>query len=76
MTTSAGQMTLLRRRDVELQQFAQGSGSGPMEGGPQGVLAGLQIGASAASPLGENAAQQLIYFLCDFQMDCSSRFFS
>lgn len=47
-----------------------------MEGDAQGALDGLQIGASAVSSLGENAAQQLLYFPRNFQMDCSSRFFS
>jgi hypothetical protein len=47
-----------------------------MEGDPQGALDALQIRASAVLSLGEDAAQQLIYFPRDFLMDCSSRFFS
>jgi hypothetical protein len=59
-----------------LQQFVQGFGSSLMEGGSQGALDGFQIGASTGAPLGEDAAQQLIYFPRNFLMDCSSRFFS
>jgi hypothetical protein len=76
MTTTAGQITLIRCRGVELQQFVQGYGSSLMKGGPQGALDGFQIGSSAVAPLGEDAAQQLIYFPRNFLMDCSSRFFS
>jgi hypothetical protein len=47
-----------------------------MEGGSQGALDGFQICASAVAPLGEDAAQQLIYVPRNFLMDCSSRFFS
>ena len=57
MTTSAGQLTLIRGWGLELQQFAQSAGSGLMEDGPQGALDGLQIGAAAVSPLGENTLQ-------------------
>jgi len=76
MTTSAGQLTLIRGWGLELQQFAEGAGSGLMEDGPQGALDGLQIGAPAFSSLGENAVQQLIYLPRNFLMECSSRFFS
>jgi hypothetical protein len=76
MATSTRQLPLIRRRRFELQQFTQGAGSGLMEGDAQGALDGFQIGASAVSSLGKNAAQQLIYFPRDFLMDCSSRFFS
>jgi hypothetical protein len=76
MTTSAGQLTLIRGWGLELQQFAQGDGSGLMEDGPQGALDGLQIGAAAASSLGENTLQQLIYLPRNFLMECNSRFFS
>ena len=76
MTTSAGQLTLIRNWSLELQQFAQGVGSGLMEDGPQGALDGLQIGAVAASSLGENTLQQLIYLPRNFLMEYSSRFFS
>ena len=76
MTTGTRQLTLIRRWRFELQQFTQSAGAGLMEGDAQGALGGLQIGASAVSSLGENAAQQLIYLPRNFQMDCSSRFFS
>jgi hypothetical protein len=76
MTASTRQLTLVRRGRFELQQFTQGTGSGLMEGHPQSTFDGLQIGASAVSSLGENAAQQLIYFPRNFLMDCSRRFFS
>jgi hypothetical protein len=76
MSASAGQLTPIRRRRLELQQFPQSAGPGPMESGPQGALDGLQVGASAVATVGEKAAQQLIYFPRDFLMDCSSRFFS
>jgi hypothetical protein len=76
MTTSTRQLTLVRRRHFELQQFTQGTGSGLMKRDPQSALDGLQIGASSVSSLGENAARQLIYFPRNFLMDCSSRFFS
>ena len=76
MSASAGQLTLIRRRRLELQQFAESAGPGLMKSSPQGALDGLQIGTSAAATLGENAAQQLIYFPRNFLMDCSSRFFS
>jgi hypothetical protein len=74
MTTSTRQLTLVRRRHFELQQFTQGTGSGLMKRDPQSALDGL--GASSVSSLGENAARQLIYFPRNFLMDCSSRFFS
>jgi hypothetical protein len=76
MTTGTRQLPLIRRRRFELQQFAEGNGSGLVERNSQGALDGLQIGAAAVSPLGEKAAQQLIYFPRNFLMDCSSRFFS
>jgi hypothetical protein len=75
MTAGAGQPALIRRRDVELQQLVQSGGSGLMEGSPQGTLDGLQIGESTVLPLGEDAAQQLVYLTRNFLMDCSSRFF-
>jgi hypothetical protein len=46
-----------------------------MEGGSQGALDGFRICASVVASLGEDAAQQLIYFPRNFLMDCSSRFF-
>src|ERR1700704_1879948 len=76
MTTSAGQLTLIRGWSLELEQLAQGAGSGLMEGAAQGDLDGLQIGASAVSSLGENAFQQMTHFPRNFLMECSSRFFS
>jgi len=66
----------IRRRRLELQQCAQRGGPGLMEGGPQGALDGFQIGAVAVAALGENVAQQPVYFPRNFLMDCSSRFFS
>ena len=74
--TGTRQLTLIRRRRFELQQFTQGGGSGLVQSGPQRALDGLQIGVSAVSSLAENAAQQLIHFPRHFLMDCSSRFFS
>jgi hypothetical protein len=76
VATSTRQLTLVRRRRFELQEFSKGGGSGLVQGGPQSALDGLQIGVSAVSPLSENAAQQLIHFPRNFLMDCSSRFFS
>jgi hypothetical protein len=76
MTARTRQIALIPRRRFELQQFTQGVGSGLVEGGPQGALDGLQIGASPVSSLSENAGQQLIHFPRNFLMDCSSRFFS
>jgi hypothetical protein len=76
MTTGTRQLTLIRCRHFELQQFAEGNGRGLVERNSQGALDGFQIGAAAVSPLGEDAAQQLIYFPRNFLMDCSSRFFS
>jgi hypothetical protein len=76
MTTGTRQLTLIRHRRFELQQFSQGAGSGLMEGEPQGDLDGLQIGTAAVSALAEYADQQLVYFPRDLLMDCSSRFFS
>jgi hypothetical protein len=76
MATGARQLTLIRHRRLELQQFRQGTGSGLMERQPQGALDGLQIGAASVPSLTEYAHQQLIYFPRDFLMDCSSRFFS
>jgi hypothetical protein len=76
MTAGAGQSTLIRSRGLELQQFTHGPGASLMQGGTQSALNGLQVGASAVSSLGENAAQQLIHFPRDLLMDCSSRFFS
>jgi hypothetical protein len=75
LTTRARQLTLVGRWRPELQQFAQSAGSGLMEGGSQGALDGLQIGASAVMALGENASQQLIHLPRNFLMDCSSAFF-
>jgi hypothetical protein len=57
MATSARQLTLIRRRHFELQKFTQSASSGLVEGGPQGVLDGLQIGVPAVSSLRENAAE-------------------
>jgi hypothetical protein len=76
MTTRAGQLTPIRRRCLELQQFAQSAGPGLMQGRAQQALQGFQIRAAAGATLGENAAQQMIYFPRNFLMDCSSRFFS
>jgi hypothetical protein len=76
MTTSARQLTLIRRWRLELQQMAEGAGASLMENGSQGALHGFQIGASAVSSLDEDAAQQLGYFPRNLLMDCSSRFFS
>jgi hypothetical protein len=76
VTTSAGQLTLIRSWGLELQQFAQGAGSGQMESSSQSAFDGLQIGASAVLSLSEDAAQQLVYFTRNFLMECSSRFFS
>ena len=47
-----------------------------MESRPQHALNGFQIRTAAIVALGENAAQQVIYFPRNFLMDCSSRFFS
>jgi hypothetical protein len=47
-----------------------------MERDPQGALNGFQICVSADPSLGEDAAQQLVYFPSDFLMDRSSSFFS
>ena len=38
VTTSTRQLTLIRRRRFELQQFTQGAGASLMEGGAQGAL--------------------------------------
>ena len=76
MPTRARQLTLIQRRGVELQQLVQGFGPSLMKGGSQGALDGFQICASAGASLGEDAAQQLIYFPRNLLMDCSSRFFS
>jgi len=76
VTTSAGQLALIRSGGLKLQQFAQGAGSGQMESSSQSALDGLQIGVSTVSSLGEYAVQQLSYFPRNFLMECSSRFFS
>jgi hypothetical protein len=76
MTTRTGQLTPIRRWHCELQQFTQGAGPGLMERNSQRALDGFQIGAAAVSPLGEDAAQQLIHFPRNFLMDCNSSFFS
>jgi hypothetical protein len=57
LTTRAGQLTPIRRRCLELQQFAQGGASDLMESRPQHALNGFQISTAAIVPLGENAAQ-------------------
>src|SRR5258708_3128661 len=76
MSTRTGQLTLIRSRDLELQQLAQGGCSGLVEGCPQRVLDGFQVGSAVVVPLGEDAAQQLVYFPRNLLMDCNSRFFS
>lgn len=76
MSARAGQLTLIRCRSRKLQQCTQGAGSDLMEGDPQRILDRLQIGAAGISALGEDAAQQVVYFPRNFFMDCSSRFFS
>jgi hypothetical protein len=57
LTAGAEHLTPIRRWDLELQQLTQCARSGLMQAGTQSALDGLQIGASAISPLGENAAQ-------------------
>src|SRR5579871_160718 len=76
MTTRAGQLTPIRRRCFEVQQFTQGGGSGLMESRAQHALNGFQIRTGAVATFSENTTQEQIYFPRNFLMDCSSRFFS
>ena len=69
MPARAGQLTLIRYRSRKLQQCTQGAGSDLMEGDSQRTLDRLQIGAAVVSALGEDAAQQLVYFPRNFLMD-------
>jgi hypothetical protein len=57
MSARTGQLTLIRSRDIELQQFAQGGSSGLVEDYPQSVLHCFQITKAVVATLGENAAQ-------------------
>jgi hypothetical protein len=75
MSTRTGQQTLIRSRDLELQQFAQGGGASLVESCSQCIFHGFQIGSAVVVPFGEYAAQQLVYFPRNLLMDCSSRFF-
>ena len=72
----ARQLALLQSRDLPLEQLAQAGCAGPMQGCPKSVLHRFQIHLALLAALGKDAAQQLVYFPCDFLMDCSSRFFS
>jgi len=83
MPTSAGQLTLIRRRRLELPQFAQRDGPGLMESGSQGALYGFQIGPPAVATLGEKCGSpgdllpaqfpdclQQPFFSCPVQPPC------
>ena len=76
VTASAGNAALLSRRDGEVQQLAEGRGSGVVHGGSQGHLGSLQIEAARLSALLEDHAQELVYFARDFPADRLRRFFS
>jgi hypothetical protein len=43
-------------RSLELQQFAQCTGPGLVEGGPQRALYRFQVGAAGTTAFGEDAA--------------------
>ena len=63
MTASALDLPLIQAWGLELQQLTQGAGSRLMQAGTQSAIDGLKVRTSVVTPLGENAAQQLIYFL-------------
>ena len=74
VTAGAWQLALLQSRGLGFEQLAQAGCAGLMQGRRKSVLYGFQIHLAVA--LGEDAAQQLVYFPCNLLMDCSSRFFS
>src|ERR1035437_6679529 len=76
LATRTRQLAQILSRDLELQQFAQGGGSGLVKSCSQCIFHGFQIGSAVVVPFGEDAAQQLVYFPRNLLMDCSSRFFS
>ena len=62
--------------DLELQQFGQDNGAGPMHGRAYGCFDGFQIEMTSFPATGENRTQELFYFARDFLADRFGRFFS
>ena len=75
MSARAAQLTLIRSRDLELLQLAQGGSTSLVARRPQCVLHGLQAGLPVVMLLGEDAARQLVYFPRNLLMNCNSLFF-
>jgi hypothetical protein len=65
-----------RGRGFELQQLGQRFATGLMHGRADRHFHGFQIPKSGLAKLGEDDAQDLLYFARDFLMDGFRRFFS
>jgi len=57
ISTRTRQLTLIQRRDSELQQFAQGGCSGLVESCPECALHGSQVGSAVVATLRKDSMQ-------------------
>src|SRR5450755_1853746 len=76
VTAGARQLTLLPNGSLVVEQLTQTGCASLMKSAPKSVFHGFQIHLAAVAALCKDTAQQLVYFPCNFLMDCSSRFFS
>ena len=76
MAAGARQLALVGRRRFEPQQFGKGCGSGVVKRRSQGGFHCFQVSSAAMLAFSEHTGEPAVYFVRNFRMDCSSRFFS